>query len=122
MEVIIISSYPLYFWNFQPSVGLIRPQPCSNNFSCQEILLFSVSLSMLWLVVPLNACVNSILNQLEVRLHSGRMVHFCLSLSPRPSFQFSEGLVPRLSLPSQLVSESSSYKSTGGCLPFLKAV
>jgi len=36
------------------------------------------------------------MNQSEARLHSRRSVHFRLSLSPRPSFRFSEGLVPRL--------------------------
>jgi len=36
------------------------------------------------------------MNQSESRLHSGRSVHFHPSLSPRPSFRFSEGLVPRL--------------------------
>ena len=70
---------------------LIRAQPCSNNFSCQQIPLFSVFLSVLQLVVPLNACVNAILNQLEVRLHSGRTVRFCPSLSPRLSFRFFQG-------------------------------
>ena len=36
------------------------------------------------------------MNQSEARLHSGRSVHFRPSLSPRPSFRFFEGLVPRL--------------------------
>jgi len=36
------------------------------------------------------------MNQSEARLHAGRSVHFRPSLSPRPSFRFSEGLVPRL--------------------------
>jgi len=36
------------------------------------------------------------MNQSEARLHSGRIVHFRPSLSPRPSFRFSGGLVPRL--------------------------
>jgi len=30
------------------------------------------------------------------KFHAFRLVHFHLSLSPRPSFRFSEGLVPRL--------------------------
>ena len=30
------------------------------------------------------------------KFHTFRLVHFHLSLSPRPSFQFSEGLVPRI--------------------------
>jgi len=33
----------------------------------------------------------------DYKFHTFRSVHFHLSLSPRPSFQFSEGLVPRLS-------------------------
>ena len=35
------------------------------------------------------------MNQPEAHLHSRCTVHFCPSLSPRPS-DFSEGLVPRL--------------------------
>jgi len=31
------------------------------------------------------------MNQSEARLHSGRSVHFRLSLSPRPSFRFFRG-------------------------------
>jgi len=37
------------------------------------------------------------MNQSEAHLHSRCMVHFHPSLSPRPSSNFSEGLVPRLS-------------------------
>ena len=61
--------------------------------------LFLVSLtytSGLWLVFPINVHRYVIMNQLEVCLHSGHTVHFCPSLSPRPSFQFSKGVVPRL--------------------------
>ena len=32
----------------------------------------------------------------DYKFHTFRSVHFHLSLSPRPSFRFSEGLVPRL--------------------------
>ena len=35
-------------------------------------------------------------SQLEVRLHTGRSVHFHPSRCARPSFGFFEGLVPRL--------------------------
>jgi len=36
------------------------------------------------------------MNQLEAHLHSRRSVHFRPSLASKPSFRFSEGLVPRL--------------------------
>ena len=101
MEFVIISSYPLYFWNFYPSVGLIRANQCSNNFSRQQIPLISVSLNYtggLRFVFPISTHRHAIMNQSEARLHSGHNVHFCPSLSPRPSFRFSEGLVPRLLL------------------------
>ena len=52
--------------------------------------------SGLWFVFPINTRKHAIMNQSEARLHSGRSVHFCPSLSPRPSSIFSEGLVPRL--------------------------
>ena len=61
--------------------------------------LFSVSLnysSGLWFVFPINTHRHALMNQSEAHLHSGRSVHFRPSLSPRPSFRFSEGLVPRL--------------------------
>ena len=40
---LIISSYPLYFWNFQPSVGQIRATPTTSLTSRSH--LFSVSLN-----------------------------------------------------------------------------
>ena len=42
---------------------------------------------------------HALMNQSEVRLHSGCTIHFHPSLSPRPPFRFfSESLVPRLLL------------------------
>ena len=56
---------------------------------------------LLLFVFPINVRRHAIMNQSEAHLHSGRSVHFCPSLSPRPSFRFSGGLVPRLMLPLQ---------------------
>jgi len=42
-------------------------------------------------VFPINAHRHAIMNQSEVRLHSGRSVHFLPSRSPRPSFRFFRG-------------------------------
>jgi len=54
------------------------------------------------------------MNQSEARLHSGRSVHFHPSLSPRPSFRFYEGLVPRLRLRDGTVTvDTDKYRLVG---------
>jgi len=120
MEVVIISSYPQ---NFQPSVRLIRAQPCFQQLLLPtDSSIFCFFLSMLQLVVPLNACVNAILKQLEVRLHSRHRVRFCPSLSPRLSFRFFQGS-GSVTISTNMISFSTIIiQSTGGCLPLLRAV
>ena len=51
---------------------------------------------LLLFVFPINVRRHAIMNQSEAHLHSVCTVHFHPSLSPRPSFRFSEGLVPKL--------------------------
>ena len=54
------------------------------QLSCQQIPLFSISLSMLWLVVPLTAGMNASTNQSEECLHSGLTVDFLGCIKARP--------------------------------------
>ena len=88
MEFVIFSSYPLYFWNL--FVGLIRVQLCSNNFSRQQIPLWT--------------------NQ-KCACMLGAWYTSAPAYLPDPLSNFSEGLVPRLYLIKVPQSFSKCQKS-----------